>query len=97
MAKVIEWNRAAPACSIPLELAVYCANCNMISNSRAHKCAVCGSQAVLRVQTVLDPDPPAAQGRTLKLAHREAPCLDLRVATIYKELRSRDEAGIIAC
>ena len=27
MAKVIEWNRAAPTCSIPLELAVYCVNC----------------------------------------------------------------------
>jgi hypothetical protein len=27
MATVIEWNRAAPTCSIPLELAVYCVNC----------------------------------------------------------------------
>ena len=99
MAKVIEWNRAAPTCSIPLELAVYCGNCYMISNSRPHKCSVCGSQAVLRVQTILDPDPepPAAQGRTVKLARREMPGLDLREPAIYKELRSRDEAGIIAC
>jgi hypothetical protein len=70
MAKVIEWNRAAPTCSIPLELAVYCVNCGTISNSQPHECAVCGSHAVLRVQPILDPDPqpPAAQRRALKIA-----------------------------
>ena len=67
MAKLIEWNRAAPTFSIPLELAVYCANCKTISNSRPHTCAVCGSETVLRVQPILDPDPepPAAQRRAL--------------------------------
>jgi hypothetical protein len=61
-------------CSIPLELAVYCVNCNTISDSRPHKCAVCGSEAVLRVQPILDPDPkPAAtQRRALKLAYTHA-------------------------
>jgi hypothetical protein len=70
MAKVIEWNRAAPICSIPLELAVYCVNCNTISNSRPYECAVCGNEAGLRVQPILDPDPEpqAAQRRALKLA-----------------------------
>jgi hypothetical protein len=70
MAKVIEWNRAAPTCIIPLELAVYCVNCNTISNSRPHQCAVCASEAVLRVRPILDPEPqpPAAQRPALKLA-----------------------------
>jgi hypothetical protein len=74
MGKVIEWNVPAPTCSIPLELAVYCVNCNTISNSRPHECAVCGSQAVLLVQPILDPDPdpPAAQCRALKLAYTHA-------------------------
>jgi hypothetical protein len=74
MAKVIEWNRAVPTCSIPLELAVYCVNCNTISNSQPHKCAVCGSQAVLCVKPILDPDPepPATQCRVLKLAYTHA-------------------------
>jgi hypothetical protein len=78
---------------------VYCVNCNTISNSRPHQCAGCGSEAVLRVQPILDPDPepPAAQRRSLKLARREMPGLDLREAAIHKELCSRDEAGIIAC
>jgi hypothetical protein len=99
MAKVIEWNRAAPTCSIPLELAMYCVNCNTISNSRPHQCGVCGSEAVLRVQPILDPDPepPAAQWRILKLARCDMPGLDLSESAIYKELCSRDEAGIIAC
>jgi hypothetical protein len=74
MAKVIEWNTAAPTCSIPLELAVYCVNCNTISNSQPHRCAVCGSQAVLRVQPILDPDPepPATQRPALALAYTRA-------------------------
>ena len=74
MAKVIEWNRAAPTCSIPLELAMYCVNCNTISNSRPHTCAVCGSQAVLRVQPSLDPvpEPPATQRHVLELAYTRA-------------------------
>jgi RNA polymerase subunit RPABC4/transcription elongation factor Spt4 len=74
MAKVIEWNRAAPTCSIPLELAVHCVNCKTISNSRPHTCAVCGSEAVLRVQLILDPgpEPSAAQRRALKVAYTHA-------------------------
>jgi hypothetical protein len=61
MAKVIEWNTEVPTSSIPLELAVYCVNCNMISNSRPHECEVCGSEAVLRVQPILDTDPEPPQ------------------------------------
>ena len=61
MAKVIEWNTEVPTCSIPLELVLYCVNCNTISNSRPHECEVCGSEAVLRVQPILDPDPESPQ------------------------------------
>jgi hypothetical protein len=60
MAKVIEFPAAPMFCSIPLPLAVYCANCNTISNSERHRCGVCGSEAVLRLESILnrDPDPP---------------------------------------
>jgi hypothetical protein len=63
MGKVIEWTPEPPICSIPLPLAVYCVNCNTISNSRPYRCGVCGSEAVLRVEPILnrDPEPP---GRT---------------------------------
>jgi hypothetical protein len=37
-------------CSIPLKLAVCCENCETISNSRPHRCGVCDSEAVLRVE-----------------------------------------------
>jgi hypothetical protein len=60
MPKVVEI-RAEPAiCSIPLHLAVYCENCNTISNSRPYRCGVCGSEAVLRVEPILNrnPEPP---------------------------------------
>jgi hypothetical protein len=68
MAKVIEWNQAAPTCSIPLKLAVYCVNCNTIPKSRPRECAICGSQAVLRVPILgPDPEPPAAQRRLSNL------------------------------
>ncbi len=61
MAKILEM-RAEPAiCSIPLHQAVYCENCNTISNSRPNRCGVCGSEAVLRVEPILNrnPEPPA--------------------------------------
>ena len=52
--------------SIPLKLAVYC---ETISNSRPHRCGVCDSEAVLRVEPILnrDPDPPAHAAHLLKL------------------------------
>ena len=53
--------RTQPAiCSISLHQAVYCKYCNTISNSRPYRCGVCGSEAVLRVEPILnrDPDPP---------------------------------------
>ncbi len=55
--------------SIPLKLAVYCENCETISNSRPHRCGVCDSEAVLRVEPILnrDPDPPAHAAHRLKL------------------------------
>jgi len=60
MAKVLEIRTKPAICSIPLSQAVYCENCNTISNSRPYCCGVCGSEAVLRVEPILnrDPDPP---------------------------------------
>jgi hypothetical protein len=37
-------------------------NCKAISDSRPHKCAVCGSEAVLRVRPILDPEPQPPAG-----------------------------------
>ena len=61
MTKVIEIYAQPPICSIPLKQAVYCENCKTISNSRPYRCGVCGSEAVLRVEPILDrnPEPPA--------------------------------------
>jgi hypothetical protein len=60
MAKVIELCAEPAICSIPLNHAVYCENCNTISNSRPYRCGVCGSEAVLRVEPILNrnPEPP---------------------------------------
>jgi hypothetical protein len=60
MAKVIELCAEPAICSIPLKQAVYCENCNTISNSRPYRCGVCGSEAVVRVEPILnrEPDPP---------------------------------------
>ena len=59
MAKVLEICTEPAICSVPLHQAVYCENCNTISNSRLYRCGVCGSEAVLRVEPILNhPDPP---------------------------------------
>ena len=73
MAKIIAW-QSTPTYSIPLESAILCVNCNTISNSLPHRCSVCGSQSVLRLLTILDPepDPPAASGVLLSFAYTRA-------------------------
>ena len=69
MAKAIPIHSEPLIYSITLKLAVYCENCETISNSRPHRCGVCDSQAVLRVEAILnrDPDPPAHAAHRLKL------------------------------
>jgi hypothetical protein len=59
MAKVVEIRREPLLYSIPLAHAVFCENCVTISNSRPNRCGVCGSEAVLRLETILNrtPDP----------------------------------------
>jgi len=69
MAKAIPPHSESLIFSIPLKLAVYCENCETISNSRPHRCGVCDSESVLRVEPILnrDPDPPADAPQCLKL------------------------------
>jgi hypothetical protein len=69
MAKAIPIHSEPLIYSIPLKLAVYCENCETISNSLPHRCGVCHSEAVLRVEPILnrDPDPPAHAAHRLKL------------------------------
>jgi hypothetical protein len=70
MPKVVEI-RAEPAISsIPLRQAIYCENCNTISNSRPYRCGVCGSEAVLLVEPILnrDPDPPGRASSSFRLS-----------------------------
>jgi hypothetical protein len=70
MAKVLEIPTEPAICSIPLSQAVYCENCNTISNSRRYRCGVCGSEAVLRVEPILNraPDPPGRASLPIRLS-----------------------------
>jgi hypothetical protein len=62
MAKVIEWTERPITAAPRSSWRSIASTAKTISNSRPHECAVCGSQAVLRVQPILDHDsePPAA-------------------------------------
>ncbi|MGH9615245.1 MAG: hypothetical protein ACRD28_00790 [Acidobacteriaceae bacterium] len=70
MGKLIELPSEPAFCSIPLKLAVYCENCETISNSRPYRCGVCDSEAVVRVEPVFNrnPEPPATAAVPLKLS-----------------------------
>jgi hypothetical protein len=72
MAKAIPTHSESLILNIPLKLAVYCENCETISNSRPHRCGVCGSESVLRVESILNrgPDPSARAAHRLKLSLR---------------------------
>jgi hypothetical protein len=42
--------------SIPLEKAVYCENCKMVSSSARQRCGLCGSEQITRL-VLLIPEP----------------------------------------
>ena len=70
MPKVVVIRTEPAICSIPLHQAIYCENCNTISNSRPYRCEVCGSEAVLRMEPILnrDPDPPGRGALAIKFS-----------------------------
>ena len=70
MAKAIPTHSESLIFSIPLKLAIYCENCETISNSRSQRCGVCDTESVLRVEPILNrgPDPPAQAAHRLKLS-----------------------------
>jgi hypothetical protein len=47
--------------SIPLEKAVYCVNCRMVSSSARQRCGLCGSERIARMASLFrepwDPSP----------------------------------------
>lgn len=45
--------------SVPLEHAVYCENCETVSNSRRDRCGVCGSEAILALAAMIGGVPPS--------------------------------------
>jgi hypothetical protein len=47
--------------SIPVEMAIYCENCETVSNSSRDRCGVCGSQAILSLVRMID-GPPTSPG-----------------------------------
>jgi len=51
--------------SISIDVAVYCENCDTVSNSRRGRCGVCGSEAIVSLLTIIngppnDPGPGSA-------------------------------------
>src|SRR5215472_6408914 len=54
MAKIVEIRAEPLIYSIPLAQAVFSENCVTVSNSRPDRCGVCGSEAVLRLEPILN-------------------------------------------
>ena len=51
--------------SVPIERAVFCENCEMVSNSNTRRCGLCGSEQIMELAPLVtspwDPGPaPAA-------------------------------------
>ena len=64
MRNVVMIRREPGLVSIPLEMAVYCENCKMVSSSARHRCGLCGSERIVRIAPLIpepwDPDPVPA-------------------------------------
>jgi hypothetical protein len=65
--------------SIPVEEAIYCENCEMVTNSHRERCGRCGSGHVLRLAALID-GPPSGPESGPALVACVAPVLQLEVA-----------------
>jgi hypothetical protein len=71
--------------SIPVERAIYCKGCEMVSNSTRQRCGVCGSDAIVKLKALIDgppggPDPGPDSG--------PAPAGCLVPALLYQQPRA---------
>jgi hypothetical protein len=55
--------------SIPAEKAVYCENCETVSNSANGRCGVCGSEAITNLLSLIDGPPPGPESGPAPAAH----------------------------
>ena len=65
--------------SIPVEGAVYCENCERVSNSTNFRCGVCGSEAILSLRLLID-GPPSGPGSGPAAAGCIIPMLQFQTA-----------------
>jgi hypothetical protein len=56
--------------SIPVEMAVYCENCDKVSNSAWPRCGLCGSEEIVELAPILcgPPDPSPAPAAAISIA-----------------------------
>jgi hypothetical protein len=65
--------------SIPVEEAIYCENCETVTNSHRERCGRCGSDRILRLAALID-GPPSGPDSGPVLVGCIAPSLPLEVA-----------------
>ena len=65
--------------SIPVEQAIYCENCETVTNSHLERCGRCGSERVLRLVALID-GPPSGPESGPALVGYIVPHLELEVA-----------------
>lgn len=53
--------------SVPIERAVFCENCEMVSNSNMRRCGLCGSEQIMELAPLVTPpwDPGPAPAAAL--------------------------------
>ena len=62
---------------IPVEKAIYCKNCENVTNLLFERCGKCGSELVVHLATLIDQPPngpdsgPASAGRVVPALHLE--------------------------
>jgi hypothetical protein len=56
--------------SIPVQTAVYCENCDTVSNSAWLRCGLCGSEEIVELALILcgPPDPSPAPAAAISIA-----------------------------
>ena len=59
--------------SIPVEKAIYCENCQKVSNSTRNRCGLCGSNRILELALLFvdppDPTPTPAAARLMAIGN----------------------------
>lgn len=87
------WTKSAEASFVPLQAAVFCAECELITQNNTPYCIACGSRALLNLSRVLGGS-PRGQNTARLIADAELDCLVRELISTVPEPKISDGVAV---